>query len=295
MLAVAAGCGPTARAQPDHTGKAPSEKQLEGNWMWSHAEDRDGVRRLEKELWTLRRRGDAIEGEYRRSATLESLTGTPFECNQHESYELVTVYRVEGRVAADSIELRETSFETTPSPCESNFRKLASYRGQLVDGGGLTLRWKGGSQTLSKSQQPAGMLPRPEATTTGSWRWQNRAEGKSGRRVRVELEQWQLAQTEAGELTGTYVRTVDVVDESGTAFDCNGKASYQYRDRYTVRGSIQGNRVLVAEISVDAAPHACNSSDERHLDTARGELVGDYIVLAWRGRNRQVLRRDRAR
>ena len=268
---------------------------MAGTWTWHHAEDRAEVRRIEREVWTLRVRGTSVNGEYRRTARLQSLDGTPFECNQHVIYELVTTYQVQGRIVLDArgdwLDLHETRYETASSPCESSHRSLGAYRGRLRRPDALELSWKGGRQVLNRAVAPDPVPAEPHPEVAGTWRWNNRTVQSADQRGRVELEQWELTESENGELSGTYLRTVTVFDESGGVFDCSGQSYYQYRDRYTVRGAIEGTRVVLSETEVDPEPHDCNASDQRHLDTAIGEVVGGYLVLAWRGRNRQVLRR----
>lgn len=283
-----------------------SPRDIAGDWRWSLATEADGVRRIEVEHWRLQSPAPAgpgrpldrqsVMGTCERVVTFLSMDGMPFECNQALAYELRATYRVQGTITGGELELAELSYETADSPCEPGHRRLATYRGERI-GPDLVLRWPEGEQTLKRDAsgkkpgvdaQP-GVEPRPAMALAGAWRWQSR--NQRDREVRVEIEEWDLVEEPGGAITGTVMRTVTIFDAQGEVYDCNGNTYYQYRDRYTLRGHRTGDRLGVNEVAVEAEPSACLTHQERHLDAAVGELVGDHVVLTWRGNRRQILHR----
>jgi hypothetical protein len=275
---------------PPRSGARISALDLAGQWRWSMVTEEAGVRRVEVERWRLQAHGSGIRGTYERTVTFLAQSGVPFTCNQDLSYELRTVYQVEGRDRDDAgVELRELDYQTAPSPCDTGHRSMTSYhyRGERV-GQGLVLRWPGGEQTLwPDAAAPAGEHLAVRTAVTGRWRWQSRSQ--QGTQVRVETEDWELAENSAGAITGTVARTVTIFDAEGQRYDCSGDTFYRYRDQYTVRGHRTGARIGLHETAALPEQHPCLVHKERHLDAAVGELSGDYVVLTWRGDRTQIL------
>jgi hypothetical protein len=273
-----------------------------GLWIWSYVAEENGVRRIERERWELHPvGGDQVAGNYVREVFALSTDGEPFTCNQSLAYRTRTVYQVRGTLADGDLALEETGYEVAPSPCERGFRDLGRYRGS-IDGEELVLRWSGGQETLHRpsdaelaaeasSDEPDKIAAAAAAPLRGSWRWTSRSPDTGGR-TRVEVEEWQLTEGDAGAIDGTYVRTVTVFDEDGAVFACNGDTRFVYRDRFTLRGHRIGDELSLTEIAVDPEPNPClETTEPRHLDTATGALLGGYLDLTWRGRRRQVLYR----
>jgi hypothetical protein len=298
VLCAAAACGPTPAPAPPPT-PAPepalTAADLRGHFRWSHASDADGVRRVEIERWSLDGEGPALTGRYEREVTFVSLDGTPFECNQAVRYRLRSTVELEGTVAGRSAHLHARAYRVEASPCERGYRRLGSYEARPVPAG-LALRWDGGAQTLSRDEPPADAAPTAPAPDSGeraplegAWRWATRATADDGAELRLEVERWRLTETSPGVLEGEYVRTVTVSSPGGAEIACAGAPHYRHQDRYTVRGTRDGDRITVAEVAYEAEPHPCLHHAERHLDSAIGVLEGGYLVLTWRGKRRQVL------
>jgi hypothetical protein len=300
VAGMAASCGqkPAPSVVAPAIDPAPPEARIsaldvDGQWRWSMVTEEDGVRRVEVERWRLQARGaNRIGGTYERTVTFLAQSGVPFTCNQDLSYELRTVYQVEGTVRdGKGVELSELDYQTAPSPCDTGYRSLASshYQGERV-GERLVLRWRSGEQTLWR-EAAAPRVPQEHLATraavTGTWRWQSRSQ--QGTQVRIEIEDWDLAENPAGAITGTVARTVTIFDAEGQRHDCSGDTFYRYRDRYTVRGYRTGTSIGLHETAALPEPHPCLVHEERHLDAAVGELSGDYVVLTWRGGRKQVL------
>lgn len=253
------------------------------------------MRRVEIEHWNLARAGDRLRGEYRREVAFESVDGLPFSCNQAASYRLRTAYDLEGFLDPErgDLVLVETGYRTAPSPCEPDQRRLTRYRAHPLEDG-LDLEGEGGRQTLRRDDTaapPAGTWPAARPEAAGTWRWESHEPvGPVGER-RAEREQWTLTEEEGGLVTGAYERIVTVIAAAGETLACNGEGSYEYRDRYVVRGTRTGDRVTLAEVAVESEPHPCLVHEDRHLDAATGRLYPEELVLLWRGARRQVLRR----
>jgi hypothetical protein len=302
LFAVSPSCGGsrTRAPGPEPQSKPPGRVDpiyagaVRGSWAWSHVGESPGVRKVELENWSFQIEGARVTGEYEREVTFLSLDGAAFECNQALSYTLITRYRFRGVAHRRHLELVETDYETEPSPCEGGYRKLGRYEGFLRSGE-LLLIWKGGSQTLTK-QSDTGVAAAHTAGqrdhhVTGRWVWHNAARPNSEGEVRVEREDWELAE-EDGQIVGSYLRKVTIYDRQGRPYDCSGTSHYSYSDRYTVRG-VRGHqgRIVLTEVDADAEKHPCLAKDERHLDQAIAQMRGDYLELEWRGGHRQVLHR----
>ena len=115
-------------------------------------------------------------------------------------------------------------------------------------------------------------LPHPPPRVEGAWTW-----GTGG-----QPESWTLEVTE-GVVSGSYERSV-VRDACTIVW------------RYSVRGAQDGTGLTLAETDVEALPGDCApDAPVQELDSARGVIYGDVIVLQWRGGKRQVLRRPNPR
>jgi hypothetical protein len=294
LILLFAGCGGAAPPAPPPPPPPPSPLELAaGSFEWSHETEESGVRRLENEHWLLARAGEQLRGEYRREVVFESTDGLPFSCNQAPSYRLRSAYELEGFLDPDggALVLVETGYRTAPSPCEPAQRSLWRYQARPVEGG-LELAWDGGRHMLRRAEtatpRTGAWLP-DRAEAAGTWRWTSHEPTSPGEARRAEREEWSLTEGEGGLVTGAYERIVTVTAPEGETLSCNGAPSYEYRDRYRVRGTRAGDRVSLAEIEVETEPHPCLVHHDRHLDAAIGRLYPEELVLTWRGDRRQVL------
>lgn len=296
LSAPGASCGPGVSGPqgtaPRRERPAPWWPDPAGHWRWTMVTEEPGVRRVEVESWHIERQGRALAGTLARTVTVLSTDGVPFTCNQALQYRQEAVYRLEGHRDAQGFRLRETDYQTLPSPCDDGQRTRLEYRGRRVEGT-LALTWDGGSQTLQR-------MPGPDAgnaalggngALAGSWRWQSREARSDTGEVRVEIEDWALEEDPAGQIAGTMTQTVTVFDRDGRVFGCSGDTFYRYRDRYTVAGQRRGDALTLREVAVAPEDHPCVRGASRHLDTATGVIVGEHVVLTWRGQRRQVLHR----
>jgi hypothetical protein len=73
---------------------------------------------------------------------------------------------------------------------------------------------------------------------------------------------------------------------------CAGASHYGYADRYLLRGKRGEDGWRIDETAVFAGEHPCLADTPgRTLDAATASDDGDYLVLHWRGKRRQVLAR----
>ena len=295
VASVLAACGQGSRTQPGPVrvsepggARVPSPQGLSGSWQWSLVSEKDGARQVEQEFWQIAAEGGTLTGHYDRLVTFLSADGVPFVCNQDLRYLQKTRYALTGTYQGSTIEIREASYDATPSSCDEGYRTLVTYRAEMRDGK-LVLHWPAGTQTLVRATEGSRtMLAEPTGQLAGSWRWQSRNERRG--EVEIETEDWDITE-EPGTFAGTVTRTVTVFDPEGRRYECSGDTFFQYRDRYTIRGQRTGDSLALQETAVTPGATACLEHTERHLDAAMGSLEGDHIVLTWRGNRRQVLHR----
>lgn len=294
MLA-AAGCNPPPAPPPDAIplDVVIAGRQLAGAWDWLHFEVADGAMVREREHWRftateVRRR---LVGFVRRDVLVRSLDGVPFECNQRPRYRQRALIAVTADVGAAGITITERSYDAEPSPCDPGLRRLGEYLG-TVDGDRLTLTWDDGEANLNRAAEWTPPDPPPTAPApAGRWRWEASAWTKAGL-VRHEDEDWELAVSETGEVAGSYVRAVTVRSPDNLPLPCAGAPAYAFADRYLVRGKAAEDGWTLDEVAVVPGDHPCLAeTPHRTLDAATIRVDGDFLVLSWRGKRRQVLAR----
>lgn len=310
---VALGAGPACRPR---TGGAPGAGggatqarpapppqqytliRLVGGWRWLHRTTEAGTTRVEEEAWRFLPMPGVptrLVGRYVRSVEVRSDDGVPFRCNQRPWYRQRAVFDVEVDITRAGFAIRELAHRSEPSPCDAGVRRLGTYEAELA-GGQLALRWDGGAQTLIKTDDARAPLPDdpwPAAPPlTGSWRWDAASYDDAGH-VRDESEWWELTRRAETRLDVTYRRRVTVRTPDGKAkIACAGGPSWTYDDAYVLEATRDGDGWRFTEIAAEPGDHPClRSTPRRHLDEATAEQVGDFVILVWRGKRRQVLYR----
>jgi hypothetical protein len=291
-----------AACQPPSARRPPAIEQdellhLAGSWRWLHRAQSDGTLRIEDEQWGLHTTAGAhLAGHYLRTLDVRTTDRVGFPCNQRLAYTQRALFDVV--VEADGNGgwiVRETGYQVEPSPCDHGFRHLATYQA-VPRGNRLELRWDGGAQTLWHIGDDAGTLALPWYATTpavpaGAWQWQTRSYDDE-RHVREEAEWWQITPRGDSALDATYRRRVTVRSVDGSPIACAGAPSWSFDDAYVLDGQREEEHWHFVERAADAATHPClAATPQRALDEATGEQVGDFLVLEWRGKRRQVLYR----
>jgi len=146
--------GNTGRQTLRRTSTAPDPApaaDLSGEWRWEHRTvDGDGDRKVELERWVLEQQDGELHGHYDSTVTMTAGGERPFGCNQGSEYTTHARFEVLGRIEEGGrLQLRETSVQVDPGPCERGQRRLASYRGAFTDGA-IVLDWGAGRQTLHR-------------------------------------------------------------------------------------------------------------------------------------------------
>jgi hypothetical protein len=295
LVVAVAGCRPTTTHEP------PAVEQLTlldlaGEWRWLHHEQADGTSRVEDERWELRvAEHGGLSGSYLRTVEVRSLDGLPFPCNQRTWYVQRARFDVTITATDDGFVAHETAYDVEPSPCDHGFRRTGSYkvvpRGNRVD-----LRWDGGVETLwhTSDLYTAIETPWQPPSPIGQWRWHTRAYDDDGN-VRDEWETWDVTRRDDATLDATYRRSVRTTSVDGTPIACAGTPSWGFDDVYALDATREDGLWHVRERGVGAGDHPClRDTPRRTLDEAIAEQIGDYLVLEWRGKRRQVLRRQDA-
>ncbi|HVV83507.1 MAG TPA: hypothetical protein VHE35_10565, partial [Kofleriaceae bacterium] len=187
--------------------------------------------------------------------------------------------------------LDETGYQVEPSPCDPGLRRTGSYRARIDHTQHLLLVGDASVQRLEAGpDEPVAPLPAPPPTLDGAWTWSSVSWTADGL-VQREVERWQL-ETHAPDVTGSYERVVTLVSPDGTVLPCAGADRYQFTDRYQLVGKVTDDGWRLREDSAEAGVHPClRGTPSRYLDEATAELVGEYLVLTWRGPRKQVLAR----
>jgi hypothetical protein len=308
-IATLAACQPPGSATPT-TRPAPPPHQyalvdLVGGWRWMLRTTEAGTTRVEDELWRFRPRPGAptqLVGRYVRSVDVRSDDRVPFQCNQRPWYRQRAVFDVAVEITRTAFAVTETEYHAEASPCDHGFRHVGAYTAELA-GDRLVLRWGGGMQALSQIDTALAPLPDDPWPATpqlhGAWRWDATSFDDEGN-VHDESEWWQLTRRTDTRLDATYRRRVTVRSPDGkTPIPCANAPSWTFDDAYVLDGQREEEHwhlyELAATITASAADRPClRATPRRNLDEATAEQLGDYLILEWRGKRRQILYRDDA-
>lgn len=298
---VLVACQPPA--QPAASRPAPLAKQytvldLVGTWQWMLRTDEAGTSRVESETWHLHAdpaHPTHLVGNYLRTVEVRSLDRVPFRCNQRPWYRQRAVYDVtlDGD-AHGNFKVHETGYTTEPSPCDHGFRHEGDYSATPQDTR-LVLSWGDGTQSLWKTATANDEPPAPPWPQTydpaGPWRWDATSYDDDGN-IRDETEWWQITRRSETRLDATYRRRVTVRSPDGQPIACAGAPSWTFDDAYVLDGQKEEEHWHFYELAVEPGDHPClKATPKRNLDEATAEQIGDFFVLEWRGKRREILYR----
>ena len=304
-LAVAAlffACQRPSATSPNASHPVQPAKQLElldfvGTWRWMLRTEEAATSRIENEQWQLRADPSApsrLVGRYLRTVEVRSTDRIPFQCNQRLHYRQRAVFDVVAEVQGNEFVVREVAYRAEPSPCDHGFRHMSEYRIE-PQGNRITLRWDKGSQTLWHVDSASAPLADPPWTDkrepTGPWRWQATSYDDDGN-VRDEAEWWEITRRDGKRLDMTYRRRVTVRQPEGKPIGCANAPSWTFDDAYVLTGQQEEEHWHFHELAVEPGDHPClRATPKRGLDEATAEQIGDFLVLEWRGKRRQILYR----
>jgi hypothetical protein len=300
VAAVAACQRPKAAATASRPASAADQLtlfDLVGGWRWLHRADESGTSRIEDEQWRLGPDPSApnrLVGRYVRTVEVRSTDRVPFACNQRPYYRQRAVYDVIAELAPEGLVVRETGYQAELTPCDHGFRHVVDYRAHPA-GNRLVLRWDGGEQTLWQIDGELAALPEPPwqdpPDPYGPWRWQASYLDDEGH-LREEIEWWEITRRTATRIDATYRRRVTVRSVDGSPIACAGAPTWSFDDAYVLDSQREEEHWHFYERGVEPGDHPClRPTPRRTLDEATAEQLGDYLVLEWRGKRRQVLYR----
>jgi hypothetical protein len=300
-VVLAGGCQPPGATAPTTTRAAPPVQQftltdLVGAWHWTFRTTEAGTTRVEDEIWRFRPGAKPTElvGRYVRTVDVRSDDRVPFQCNQRPSYRQRAVFDVTVEITRTGFAIRETDYHTEASPCDHGFRHVGAYEAAL-DHDHLALRWDGGTQTLTRTDEAIAELPGDPwpsvAPFFGAWRWEATSYDDDGN-LRDETEWWEITRRTDTRFDATYRRRVTVRNPDGARIACANAPSWSFDDAYVLEGQREEEHWHIYELAADPGDHPClKTTPHRALDEATAEQIGNYLVLEWRGKRKQILYR----
>ncbi len=270
---------------------------LTGSWRWIHRTEETGTSRIEDEQWQLRAdpaQPSRLVGRYLRTVEVRSTDRVPFQCNQRLYYRQRAMFEVVADTQGADFVVRETAYKTEPSPCDHGFRHMSEYKLE-PSGNRLTLRWDKGSQTLwhvDGASAPLPDVPWPDKPEPyGPWRWQATSYDDDGN-IRDEAEWWEITKRTDTRVDLTYRRRVTVRNPDGKPIACANAPTWSFDDAYVLSGQREDEHWHFYELAVEPGDHPClRATPKRALDEATAEQIGEFLVLEWRGKRRQILYR----
>jgi hypothetical protein len=304
LLVALAACNPV-RAAPPATPPAPQPlsyrlTDLVGDWRWLLRTSDHGTPRIENEQWKflpIVGDPDHLTGRYVRSVEVRSDDRVPFACNQRPWYRQRAVFDVAVELTQRGFTIQETGYRAEPSPCDHGFRHVGAYTAALT-GERVVLSWQGGSQTLWKIGDDATALPADPWPQTpalaGAWRW-DATSYDDDNNIRDESEWWEITMrgpADATQFDATYRRRVTTRSADGTPIPCARAATWSFDDAYVLVGQREEEHWRLKEVAAEPGDHPClRATPKRNLDEATAEQLGDYLLLEWRGKRREILYR----
>jgi hypothetical protein len=308
-IVIATSAGSACTQRPSEIADQLAARQALGVWL-SVTQTTDGPVTIdEREQWQLAidsEQPNAIAGTVIRIVDITNTNAEPFRCNGKSSYRLVSRYQLHADKLSLPLQLSEQLISTDDSPCERGFRQTTDYTVDLV-GSKLHATWSDGSQELVRSGPTTPLnvwqppMP-PVDNLEGQWISSVSSVDETGRN-RQETETWEFSWSPGNPTLGASYRRVVEISDVGHIIACAGSSSYAFAEYAVLEGKVVdansagGRRVFtVKELATSRSDHPCttpgNSADgTQPLNEATVELRGDYLVLEWRGKRRQVLYR----
>ena len=295
----AAGARAAPRALPRSRSSTRS-LDLVGGWRWLLRTERGRHDARRGRAWRFRARSAAADAARRplrphRRGPLRRSRAVPVQpaavVPPARGFDVTVDVDADGGFA-----IHETEYRTEPSPCDHGFRHVGAYTAQL-DGERLTLRWDDGTQTLWQTDDASAPLPEP--TVAASRR--RRTAVALGRDVATTTTATSATRPSGGRSRAAPTRALDAhvspprhrpQSPDGKPIACAERADWTFDDAYVLDGQREEEHWHFYELAAEPGDHPClRATPQRTLDEATAEQIGDYLMLEWRGKRRQVLYR----
>jgi hypothetical protein len=125
----------------------------------------------------------------------------------------------------------------------------------------------------------------------GGWRWILRTDEAGTSRVETETWRFRPALGAPTQLSGRYIRDVEVRSDDRVPFGCNQRPWYRQRAIYDV--TVEGTRTgfAIRETDYHTEPSPCDHGF-RHLGAYTGEAAGERFTLHWDGGSQTLWQTD---
>ena len=155
---------------------------------------------------------------------------------------------------------------------------FALATGAVATAGCAPISSKTTAQSRTAATVKAEVPAEPIADAAGTWDWVFRSSDEGGN-LRVEQEEWHLRQ-QGRALDGYYDRAVTRLSTDDRLFKCNQQLGYTVFTRVRVAGAVEGDRLLLRELSHEEHPGPCDDG-ARSLLSYEGEVSPTAIKLSW--------------
>jgi len=125
----------------------------------------------------------------------------------------------------------------------------------------------------------------------GGWQWQLRTSEAGTTRVETETWRFRPAAGVPSQLSGRYLRTVEVRSDDRIPFACNQRPWYRQRAVYDVTIEPTARAFAVRETDYQTEASPCDHGF-RHLGAYTAELVGNRFALRWDGGDQTLWQTD---
>ena len=241
-----------------------------------------------------------LTGRYVRSVEVRCDDRVPFRCNQRPWYRQRAVFDVEVDITRTGFAIRETRVPRRAVPVRPRLSPASATTPPSSPASRLALRWHGGVADAVADRRRPRAAPRRSVVgapdrSHGAWRWDATSFDDDGN-VHDESEWWEITRRTETRLDATYRRRVTVRSPDGKPIACADAPSWTFDDAYVLDGQREEEHWHFHELAAEPGDHPCLRAHAAaaHLDEATAEQIGDYLVLEWRGKRRQVLYRRRS-
>ena len=125
----------------------------------------------------------------------------------------------------------------------------------------------------------------------GGWRWRLRTSEAGTTRIEDEAWRFRPAPGDPGQLSGRYIRDVEVRSDDRVPFGCDQRPWYRQRAIFDVTVEPTRTGFAVHETDYHAEPSPCDHGF-RHLGAYTGSAAGERFTLIWDGGSQTLWQTD---